>query len=154
MSMLELFLLPACFFAAMYDFLFYKIPNWLVLLVIGGFFAKSLFAISMGAPLDILLHPSITFLITLFIGFILFAYGAMGAGDAKLLAACSLWMADINPINFIMLVTISGGILALIYLIMKKPLDFIRDLLLSKIVNKFDGDSLIINEKNMVPYAI
>lgn len=154
MSSLELFLMPACFFAAVYDFLFYKIPNWLVAMLISVFYLKSGLNIMMGEPLSILVHPSITFVVFLVVGFLLFAIGIMGAGDAKLLAACSLWTTEINSMHFIMLVAFSGGILATCYLIFKKPLAFIRELLLSKIVNKFESVPLIIKEENMVPYAV
>ncbi len=154
MIALELFLIPACFYAAVHDFLFYRIPNWVVLFIIVAFFIKTLAMIFMGAPLQILVEPSITFAIALIVGFALYAFGVLGAGDAKLLAACSLWMAEINSLQFIALVSLSGGLLALCYLILKNPLAFIRQLLLSKIVNKFEGTSLIIKEENMVPYAI
>lgn len=154
MSSLELILIPSCLYAAIHDFLFYRIPNWVVLLIIGSFFLKSLVLIGMGADFGILIQPTLTFGVALIVGFMLFAFGVLGAGDAKLLAACSLWMAEINSLQFITLVSISGGILALSYIFFKNPLAFIRQLLLSKIVNNYGGITLPTNKENMVPYAV
>lgn len=154
MFLMELFLIPACFYAAINDFLYYKIPNWLVGFIISVYILKLLVLIIMGSPINILVEPSVTFAAVLFLGFILFAFRVLGAGDAKLLAACSLWMSELNSLEFIILVALSGGILAFIYLLFKNPLAFIRQLMLSKIVDKFGAVSLIIKNENMVPYAV
>jgi len=155
MLFMEIFLIPLCLYAAINDFLFYRIPNWLVLVIIGGYLLKSLLFILMGSPVSILIGPSIGFALVLIFGFILFSIRVLGAGDAKLMAACSLWMSEINTFQFIVLVTISGGVLAFIYLFYKNPLAFIRELMLSKIVVKFGlTTGKIVNQKNMVPYAV
>lgn len=154
MDIVEIFLVPACLYAAFYDFLFYKIPNKLVLMIIGVFLLKSLVLILLGSGFEILVAPSIAFTATLLLGFVLFAFGALGAGDAKLLAACALWMADVNPYQFIMLVTVSGGILAVTYVFFKNPLAFIRNLMLSKIVAKYGEATIVHKNENVVPYAI
>jgi Flp pilus assembly protein protease CpaA len=154
MLLMEVFLIPICFYAAINDFLFYKIPNWLVLLIIGVYLLKSCFIILMGASINILIEPSIGFAAVLALGFVLFSLRVLGAGDAKLMAACSLWMSEINTLQFIVLVTLSGGLLALIYLFYKNPLAFIRELMLSKIVVKFGLTAGIKEDKNMVPYAV
>jgi prepilin peptidase CpaA len=154
MSMMELFLIPMCFYAALNDFLFYKIPNWIVGLIIAVYIVKSLILILMGASFSILIEPSITFVAVLSVGFLLFVFRVFGAGDAKLLAACSLWMSEINSLQFIALVTLAGGILAIMYLAYKNPLAFVRQLMLSKIVDKFEKTSLIIRNETVVPYAV
>lgn len=152
--MVEFFLIPAVFYAAVHDFMFYKIPNWLTLLIIIVFMLKSLVSIYMGAPFSILVDPSISFVVVLLIGFILFSFKVYGAGDAKLMAACALWTSEINIYHFMILVTFSGGVLAITYIFFKNPLAFIRQLLLAKIVNKYGNVPLIIKNENMVPYAV
>lgn len=152
--MVELFLFPACFFAAINDFLFYKIPNWLVGLIVVTFLLKSFVLIIDGASLVILQTPLITFCIVLTIGFILYVLRIFGAGDAKLLAACSLWLSDKNTFEFIFLVIISGGLLAFAYILFKKPIAFIRHLLLAKIVDNLGVNSPTIKNQNVVPYAV
>jgi prepilin peptidase CpaA len=154
MLLMELFLIPACFYAAIHDFLFYKIPNWLVALIIGVYVVKSIALIIGGAPLDILILPSISFFAVIIVGFVFFIFKIFGAGDTKLLAACSLWMSEVNIYQFILLVALSGGILALLYLFQKVMLDFLREFLLAKIVDKFDRVSDKIKNENMVPYGV
>jgi prepilin peptidase CpaA len=154
MYLAEIVLLPACLYAAIYDFLFYKIPNKLVIFILAAYILKAGFTIVMGASIDILTEPVLTFTIVLSVGFLLFAIKVLGAGDAKLLAVSSLWMSEINSIQFITLVVISGGILALIYITLKKPLAFIRKLMLSKIVAKYGEATFVSASGNVVPYAM
>lgn len=152
--MTELILIPLCFYAAVSDFLFYKIPNWLVLGVIAGFLLKSCIAIFYGAAPSILFNPLIVFTLYLSVGFLLFAFKVIGAGDAKLLAACSLWLPSASGYQFIVFVSLCGGILAIIYVIFKNPLAFARQLLLAKIVDNSGGGVPSIENKSVVPYAI
>lgn len=46
-------------------------------------------------------------------GFLLFALGRMGGGDAKLLAAVSLWAGTELLLDFLLLTALAGGVMAL-----------------------------------------
>ncbi len=50
----------------------------------------------------------------LVVGFILFTTGKVGGGDAKLLAATSLWAGPSLLVDFILLTALTGGCLALL----------------------------------------
>ena len=46
-------------------------------------------------------------------GFVMFAVGGLGGGDAKLMAATGLWWTAGDAIPYVMWVTVFGGVLAL-----------------------------------------
>lgn len=50
--------------------------------------------------------------LTLVVGFIFFALKLCGGGDAKLLAAVSLWAGPALMVDFILVTTLSGGLVA------------------------------------------
>lgn len=152
--MIESFLLLICFYAAVYDFIFYKIPNRIILVLIGAFIANGLFSVMSGVPVYIVIYPVFIATIILFIGILLFSFKVMGAGDAKLIAACSLFIPYEYIYQFVFLIFVSGGILALTYILFKNPLAFVRQLLLAKIVDKSDDQIIALENKNIVPYAI
>lgn len=154
MPIFELFLIAACLYAAVTDFLYYKIPNWIVIALIGVYLIKAAVAIAMGAPLTDFIIPATSFGIILCVGFILFAVKILGAGDAKLLAACALWMGEINIMQFIVLTLIAGGLIAIIYLKLNQGVDFLRNLVLAKIITKLGKASAPPTDKKSVPYAI
>lgn len=52
--------------------------------------------------------------IVLVAGFVLFALGAVGGGDIKLLAAVSVWAGPAYIFDFLIVTGIAGGVLALI----------------------------------------
>jgi prepilin peptidase CpaA len=56
----------------------------------------------------------------LVVGMILFAFGALGGGDAKLLAAASLWVGPAQWLPFIALVAVFGGVLAVVIVMFRK----------------------------------
>ena len=98
---------------ALFDFLFYRIPNVFVAAVSALFFILASFGILgengwiqlQGA----LLVATMTFLI----GLLFYLFKWMGAGDVKFLAATSLWTSYVG-MNFIFLIITSlvGGIIA------------------------------------------
>ncbi len=79
--------------SAVSDVLSYRIPNALVLALIGLFLAVAAFH---GASVDWLSHLGAAGL-CLAVGVALYSFGQMGAGDAKLLTAAALW-AGIFPL--------------------------------------------------------
>jgi len=55
----------------------------------------------------------------LVVGFVLFALRVFGGGDAKLIAAVSLWAAPTYLVDFLLVMTLAGGALALLFLMPK-----------------------------------
>jgi prepilin peptidase CpaA len=98
-------------FAAANDLLTMKIPNWISLVVIGGFAAA---AIGSRMPVETLgVHIALAAGV-LALTFWLFSMNMLGGGDAKLMAAGALWMGLDHIVEYIAFITIYGGVLALI----------------------------------------
>src|SRR5690606_9048905 len=98
-------------FAAANDLFTMKIPNWISLVVIGGFAAA---AIVSRMPVETLgVHIALAVGV-LAATFWLFSMNMLGGGDAKLMAAGALWMALAHLVEYIAFITLSGGVLALI----------------------------------------
>lgn len=99
---------PFCmFFAAVSDVLSMKINNVVPLLLLGTFlFVAPLTGM---AATEIGMHLLAGFVV-LCLTFALFAFGGMGGGDAKLIAASVVWMG-ISPslITYLMAITLIGG---------------------------------------------
>lgn len=55
--------------------------------------------------------------IIFFVGFLGFAFGKVGGGDVKLLAAAGLWAGPLAALDYLIVVGLVGGGLALLYLI-------------------------------------
>lgn len=103
-------------YAGISDALSLTIPNNISLGLIAGFLLLVPFS---GLSLaDVGGHVLVAFVILL-IGFLLFAYGGLGGGDVKLLAAAGLWLGPDHVVNFLILVTIFGGLLSLICLMIR-----------------------------------
>jgi prepilin peptidase CpaA len=92
------------------DFLTYRIPNWLSLLVAGLFFPAAFMA---GMPLETFGWHVLAGFCALVIGFGLFAAGWFGGGDAKLLGAAALWFGWPDSMRFVVYTVLAGGVLAL-----------------------------------------
>lgn len=154
---MEIFLvifIGLCLIAACTDFLLYRIPNWVVLFLLITYSVRAMLLLYMGLPIHTFYVPMLSLIIVFLAGFALFNFKVLGAGDAKLLAVTALWMGEVNIFQFIMLTLISGGILAIIYLKFKKSVDFLRNLLLAKIINKNGATVASVITTNAVPYAI
>ncbi len=112
--MFELFALAAfaglLVYAACSDMARLIIPNWVSIALVAIYPIAALIA---GAPLmDIGLH--ILFgLGVLAIGFVLFQFNVLGGGDAKLLAAASVWTGLAAIVPFVVWTAVAGGVLAL-----------------------------------------
>lgn len=119
-----LFVFPVCMaFAAANDLFTMKIPNQISLALIAAFAAA---VPLVGVDLQtVAMHAGVGALM-LVAGIILFAYRLLGGGDAKLMAAASLWMGPDLLLPFIAYVTIFGGMLAIAILFYRKhvPADF------------------------------
>lgn len=94
---------------AFHDILSYRIPNWISVAVIVLFVPYAV-SVQISLP-DIGLHLGL-FALVLAIGFILFAGGLIGGGDAKLVAACALWLGPSGITTFLIYTGMTGMALA------------------------------------------
>ncbi|MCB1519592.1 MAG: prepilin peptidase [Hyphomicrobiaceae bacterium] len=112
-----LLLFPAAMaFAGAMDMLTMTIPNRVSLLLLGAFLVAVPAA---GLGLDAFLNHLGAGLLVFVVGFAIFAAGWIGGGDVKLLAASALWIGLDNLFPYLFLVTILGGQLALIFLVLR-----------------------------------
>ena len=75
--------------AGLTDLTTMTIPNWISLALVAGF-VPAAFAVGLG-PGQVALHFGVG-VAALFLGVALFALNLLGGGDAKLIAAASLWL--------------------------------------------------------------
>jgi prepilin peptidase CpaA len=106
---------PFCMvFAALSDLLSMTIANRVSLLLVGTF---AVLAALTGMDLASVGWHVAAFALVLFATFGLFAIGGMGGGDAKLLAATSLWMGFGTPlVGYLVTSSVAGGALTLLIL--------------------------------------
>ncbi|CAN1722648.1 prepilin peptidase CpaA [Hyphomicrobium sp. 1Nfss2.1] len=100
-------------FAAVLDVLTMRIANWVSLALIGAFVGAALIA---GMPMQVmLLHFGVGLAVVL-ATMVLFQLRLFGGGDAKLLAAASVWVGYQQLFPFLIWVTVFGGALAVVML--------------------------------------
>ena len=134
-------------YAAVNDVRFLRIPNWTVLAVL-GLFAVSVVA-SGGAGLKVaLIGGTVLFVITA----VLYVLRVFGGGDAKMIAALGLWLGLADLPAFLMVMSLSGALLAVVALVLKKTG------WAGKLVNKWnlkDGWLVALSEgRGVVPYGV
>jgi prepilin peptidase CpaA len=100
--------------AAVSDFRFYRIPNWLSGSVAALFIAAALI---FAMPLALMGWHLLAGAIVLFVGFCLFAANIIGGGDAKLLAAVALWAGWTELPSLLFYTALAGGALAIVMLL-------------------------------------
>ena len=103
--------------AAMRDMTSFTIPNWISLATVAAFAPVALLAgLSLPAVgLGLGLGAA-----ALVLGMIMFALGWIGGGDAKLMAACGVWLGWSAFLPFLVLTGAAGGALALALLALRK----------------------------------
>jgi len=109
---------PFCMvYAAISDVLSMKINNIVPLLMLGAFV---IVAPLTGMPAGVIGMHLLAGAAVLSITFALFAFGGMGGGDAKLMAATAVWMG-FGPalITYLMAITLIGGQLTLAILMFR-----------------------------------
>ena len=91
----------------------YRIPNYLVLGIVGAFAVYALAAAnwpqlgwSLAAGLSVMI-----------VGTVLFALRMFGGGDVKLLGAMALWTGFTDLQRFLLIMGVAGGILAVVWLV-------------------------------------
>lgn len=102
--------------AALRDLTTMTIPNWMSL-ALAALFLPGALAVGLGWQ-DILVHLGVG-VAALVIGVGLFALRALGGGDAKLLAALSLWMGLNGAAAFILWTAVIGGLFSLILILVR-----------------------------------
>ncbi|WP_436643527.1 A24 family peptidase [Microbaculum sp. FT89] len=108
--------------AASLDFFTMTIPNRLTIAFAVLFFPAAYFAGL--APAEIGMHVAAGGAM-LVVSFAFFAFGWIGGGDAKFVAAVALWLGWSNLLEYALLFSILGGALTLIILSVRRyPLPF------------------------------
>ena len=109
--------------AAAVDILTREIPNTVVLLLAGAF---GLFAGTAGMSVAQIMVHVVCACAVLTFGFLLFSRSLLGGGDAKLLAAASLWFGFENLLPFLAATALAGGVLSLAYLAVQRRQSWAR----------------------------
>ncbi|MDX2307692.1 MAG: prepilin peptidase [Hyphomicrobium sp.] len=104
-------------FAAATDVLTLTIPNRISLALIVSFFLAAPLA---GMSLETMLMHVGAFAFILAVGIVVFSLGWMGGGDAKLMAAGSLWIGFPLLVPFFAYIAICGGALAVVMLLYRR----------------------------------
>jgi len=107
-------LVAALAWAAVSDAFWFRIPNVAPLAIVALY---PVYLLAGGKGVETL-HWSVLIAVATFLtGFFLFARGAMGGGDVKLLTAVSLWAGPQYILSLIVAIAIAGGLLSLIILL-------------------------------------
>lgn len=118
LSPLALLIFPVLMaFAAFSDLLTMRISNRLVFAVLIGFAIVALVA---QLPLDTIGMHLACAAATLAVTFSFFAFGWIGGGDAKLIAATALWFGFSMMLQYIVFASLLGGALTLIILALRR----------------------------------
>ena len=111
------------FLAAVTDFLFYRICNVFVL----GILAISCLKLGLSYPHADLFFSGLVFITTLFSSYLLYSFKVLGAGDAKFLSASILFITPASYVPmYLVVMSLCGGILSILYLFFHDYLDRIR----------------------------
>ncbi len=115
LTLLALSILPGLVIvAALSDLTTMTIPNWISGVLILAFFPAALLVGL--APMEVAVHLGVA-VIALVIGMGLFALRAVGGGDAKLMAAASLWLGLTGSAAFVIWTAVMGGAFCLALMI-------------------------------------
>lgn len=98
-------------FAAASDLVSMTISNKVSLALIAGFMV---FALYMGMSAEQIAWHWAMFAVVLVAGFVLFAFGAIGGGDAKLAASTALWFGWEHVMVYLVSAAFFGGLLTLL----------------------------------------
>ena len=96
--------------AALFDATTFTIPNRLSIALAASFFPAALI---LGLPVATIGACAAVGVLALIVGIGMFAMNWCGGGDAKLLAACALWLGLPAVAPFLLAMSVVGGVLAL-----------------------------------------
>ena len=118
LSTLALFIFPLFMaFAASSDLLTMRIANWLVLLLAAAYFILAFLA---HVPLEQIGISVAASAAVLVVAFSFFAFGWIGGGDAKLVAAITLWVGVGLMLPYLIYAALLGGGLTLMILALRR----------------------------------
>jgi prepilin peptidase CpaA len=121
--LLALGLMPALvIIGGLHDLVTMKIPNWISLALIVLFFPAAL-AAGLGL-IDLGVHVGVAIL-ALIVGMGMFALNWIGGGDAKLIAACCLWLGWSGSAMFLLWTGVAGGLFCLLLIAARQHLQFL-----------------------------
>lgn len=103
--------------AAIYDLATYTIPHFAPLTLTALFV---FFAVWQELSWALIWSHAATGIAMLAAGWMLFAVGLLGGGDVKLFAATSLWMGWGGVVNYMIMFSLCGGVLALSLLLFRR----------------------------------
>jgi len=103
--------------AAFKDATTMTIPNWISLALIAGFFIVIPFVWPGWEAFGTHILVGLSFFLA---GFAMFAFGWLGGGDAKLMAATALWWQWPDAVVYVLYTTVIGCFLALALMIGRK----------------------------------
>lgn len=118
-------LLPLALFAAgvlaaaVLDVASFTIPNRLNAALAVAFLPAALLV---HLPWGVIGVCVLTGVVALLLGIGLFAAGLCGGGDAKLIAACALWLGLPAVIPFLLFTSLAGGVLGIVVLVARKAI--------------------------------
>lgn len=160
-TVLIAFLTVILVYIAFLDFLYYQIPNMLLVLI------SLLFLVWVVASGQYSLLKNIQYaLLFVVVGGFLSYYNVFGEGDSKLLAVLSLWLGGKQTLHMLLMMSLIGGVIALMILFLGQYLHKVRQILWNiRIVRKInsyvisnieESEAKITFEeyKRMVPYGI
>jgi len=120
----------------------YIIPNWLV----GSLLALYPLAVyETHTPVNWQM-ALVGMLVVFALGYIVFMLKWMAAGDVKLIVACGLWVGFRHLADFIFILSIFGGIFAVIVWLTRKALPFIP--------KAFPKKPRILRDNEPIPYGL
>ena len=142
---IALFVFPVLMaYAASSDLLTMRIANWLVILVALAYVGLALLA---GVSWNEMGMAAAAAAIVLAVAFAFFAFGWIGGGDAKLVAATTLWVGFGLMLQYLIYAALLGGALTLIIL-------WFRRYPLPAWLSKHAWLDRLHNPKTGVPYGI
>ena len=103
--------------AALADATTFTIPNRLTIAIAAAFFPVALI---LGLPIQTIGACAAVGVLALIVGIGMFALNWCGGGDAKLLAACALWLGVPAILPFLFAMSVVGGLLALTLMVARK----------------------------------
>lgn len=119
-SFVIILIFAGCMLAASWsDLTTMRIPNWISLALLAGFFLVTPFVWESWAVFGTHILVGLT---CFTIGIIMFAMGQLGGGDAKLFAATSIWWVWADVMPYLMWTAIAGGVLAIFLILGRKYL--------------------------------
>jgi len=106
--------------AAAKDLTSYTIPNWISIALGAAFVPAAAAAWASGASLPDLALCLGVGVGALIVGVVMFTFGWIGGGDAKLFAACALWLGWSALAPFLFWTAIAGGVLSMLLLAFRR----------------------------------